>query len=194
MISFTRLVTRFPLAAVSVTFIYLIAGSRESIAQEHREQLRTKAPKQVTLTTQSRYPQVRLNRYTLICEDDLERRAEAEAVMQIKMELPRAVQTKETNRFERILARDFVFRGEDEFYGRADYIRARVNNKDTVVTADYDNVVLQFLGDMAFLTCRNTVVIEPGGPEHSLHMTWADILVKEDRQWKFRAVYLIDSK
>lgn len=195
MISFTQLMTRFLFAAVFLTLIYLIADSRESIAQEQREQLRTKAPKQVTLTTRSQYPQVRLSSYTLICEDDLERRkAEAEAVMQIKIELPRAVQTKETNRFERILARDFVFRGEDEFYGRADYIRARVNNKDTVVTADYDNVVLQFLGDMAFLTYRNTVVIEPGGPEHTLHMTWADILVKEDSQWKFRAVYLIDSK
>jgi hypothetical protein len=192
---FAGVVTRFLFAAAFVTFIYVGCGVSESIAQQHAEQLRLNAPRQVTLTTRSRYPQVRLRTYTLICDDDLDRRkVESEAVMQIKVELPRAVQTKEADRFERILARAFVFRGEDEFYGRADYIRARVNNKDTVMTADYDNVVLHFLGDMALLTYRNTVVIEPGGPEHTVRMTWADILAKEDGQWKFRAVYLIDSK
>jgi ketosteroid isomerase-like protein len=192
---FARLVTRFLFAAVFLTFIYVGCGVSKSVAQQHAEQLRVNAPRQVTLTTRSRYPQVRLSTYTLICDDDLDRKkAEAEAVMQVKTELPRAVQTKEADRFERILARDFVFHGEDEFYGRADYIRARVNNKDTVMTADYNNVVLHFLGDIAVLTYRNTVVIEPGGPEHTVHMTWADILGKEDGQWKFRAVYLIDSK
>jgi hypothetical protein len=108
--------------------------------------------------------------------------------------LPRAVQTKEADRFERILARDFVFRAADQFYGRADYIRERANNKDTVITADYENVVLQFIGDMALMTYRNIVVLEPGGPEHTAHLTWADILVKENGQWKFRAVHVIDSK
>jgi hypothetical protein len=62
------------------------------------------------------------------------------------------------------------------------------------MTADYENVVLEFVGDIALLTYRNIVVMEPGGPEHTAHMTWADILVKENGQWKFRAVHLIDSK
>jgi Domain of unknown function (DUF4440) len=192
---FTGLGTRLLFAAVSLTFIYADCAVRRSIAQRQPEQLKGNAPSQVTLTTRSQYPQVRLGKYTLICDDDCERkRAEAEAVMRVKVELPRAVQTKEPNRFERILARDFVFRAEDQFYGRADYIRARVNNKDTVMTADFDNVVLHFVADMALLTYRNTVVMEPGGPEHTVRMTWADILIKEDGQWKFRAVYLIDSK
>jgi Domain of unknown function (DUF4440) len=82
--------------------------------------------------------------------------------MQVKIELPRAVQTKEADRFDRILARNFVFRTDDQFYNRADYIRARANNKDTVRTAAYENVVLQFIGDIAFLTYRNVVVVEPG--------------------------------
>ena len=104
------------------------------------------------------------------------------------------MQTKEADRFERILARNFVFRAEDQFYGRADYIRERAKNKDTVITADYQNVVLQFIGDIALLTYRNIVVIEPGGPDNTVDMTWADVLVKEDGQWKFRAVHLIDSR
>jgi ketosteroid isomerase-like protein len=153
-----------------------------------------KRAKQVSLVTRSKYPQVRLSSYTLIADDIDARRSDAEAVMQVKMELPRAVQTKEADRFERILARNFVFRAADQFYGRADYIRERANNKDTVITADYENVVLQFIGDTAFLTYRNTVVLEPGGRENTVHMTWADILVKEDGQWKFVAVHLIDSK
>jgi hypothetical protein len=153
-----------------------------------------KRAKQVSLVTRSKYPQVRLSSYTLIADDIDARKSDAEAVMQVKIELPRAVQTKEADRFERILARNFVFRADDQFYGRAAYIRERTNNKDTVITADYENVVLQFIGEMAFLTYRNIVVLEPGAPENTAHMTWADMLVKEDGLWKFVAVHLIDSK
>ncbi len=130
--------------------------------------------------TQSKYPQVRLSSYTLIADDIDARKSDAKEVMQVKIELPRAVQTKEADRFERILARTFVFRAADQFYGRADYIQDRTHSKDTVMTADYENVVLQFIGEIAFLTYRNTVVDDPGGPENTTHMTWADILVKED--------------
>jgi hypothetical protein len=170
-------------------------GANESTSAEPaRDQPKAKPATQVTLTIRSKYPQVRLSSYTLISDDVEATKADAEAVMQVKTELPRAVQTKEADKFDRILARNFVFRANDEFYNRADYIRARVNNKDTVMTADYENVVLQFIGDIAFLTYRNIVVIQPGGPENTAHMTWADILVKEDGKWKFSAVHLIDSK
>jgi hypothetical protein len=158
------------------------------------DQPKAKRAAHATLTTRSKYPQVRLSSYTLISDDVEARKADAEAVMQVKIELPRAVQTKEADRFDRILARNFVFRSDDQFYNRADCIRERANNKDTLMTADYENVVLQFIGDIAFLTCRNIVVAEPGGPENTDHMTWADVLVKEDGQWKFSAVHLIDSK
>jgi ketosteroid isomerase-like protein len=182
-------------AAVFFTFFLAGSSANEIISEQPAEQPKAKSPRQVTLTTRSQYPQIRLGTYTLVCNDDLEaRKADAEAIMQVKIEFPRAVQTKEADRFERILAREFVFRAADEFYGRADYIRERANNKDTVMTTDYENVVLQFVGDVALLTYRNIVVMEPGGPEHTAHMTWADILVKENGQWKFRAVHLIDSK
>jgi ketosteroid isomerase-like protein len=190
------ILTKLCLAAVVLSTFFLAGcGANEVVSEHPAEQPKANSPRQVIMATRSQYPQVRLSTYTLICDDDLEaRKAEAEAVMQVKIELPRAVQTEEADRFERILARDFVFRAKDQFYDRADYIRERVNNKDTVMTADYENVVLQFVGDIAFLTYRNIVVMKPGGPEHTAHMTWADILVKENGQWKFRAVHLIDSK
>jgi hypothetical protein len=169
-------------------------GANEISVEPAADEAEAKPATQVALTTRSKYPQVRLSSYALISDDVEARKADAEAVMQVKIELPRAVQTKEADRFDRILARNFVFRADDQFYNRDDYIRARANNKDTVMTADYENVVLQFTGDIAFLTYRNIVVVEPGGPENTAHMTWADILVKEDGQWKFSAVHLIDSK
>jgi Domain of unknown function (DUF4440) len=169
-------------------------GANDRSIESSTDKAEAKPATQVTFTTRSKYPQVRLSSYTLLSDDVEARKADAEAVMQVKIELPRAVQTKEADRFDRILARNFVFRTDDQFYNRADYIRARANNKDTVRTAAYENVVLQFIGDIAFLTYRNVVVVEPGGPEHTVHMTWADILVKEDGQWKFSAVHLIDSK
>ncbi len=180
-----------------VIFLVLLVGcvAQENILAQAADKSGTTSVREMTLTTKSRYPQVRLSSYTLIYDDkEGPRKDEAEAVMQVKIELPRAVQTKDAERFGRILARDFVFRAEDQSYGRADYIRERVNNKDTVITADYENVVLQFIANVALLTYRNVVVMESGGPEHTAHMTWADILVKEGGQWKFRAVHLIDSK
>jgi ketosteroid isomerase-like protein len=184
----------FPcVATFSVFFLGCIA--QKSILAQPADQLRGNSARQMALTTKSRYPQVRLSSYTLIYDDtEKARKDDAEAVMQVKIELPRAVQTKDAERFERILAPNFVFRAEDQFYDRAHYIQERANNKDTVMTADYENVVLQFFGDVAFLTYRNIVVMQPGGPDHTARMTWADILVKEGGQWKFRAVHLIDSK
>jgi ketosteroid isomerase-like protein len=181
---------------VATLLLFLLdCVTQESILAQAIGEARADSARQITLTTKSRYPQVRLSSYTLVYdENEGPRQDEGEAVMQVKIELPRAVQTKDGERFERILARDFVFRAEDQFYGRADYIRERANNKDTVITADYENVVLQFIGNVALLTYRNIVAMEPGGPEHTVYMTWADILVKEGGKWKFRAVHLIDSK
>jgi ketosteroid isomerase-like protein len=175
---------------------FLLSGlPHKSTLAQTADQPRPTSARQMVLTTKSRYPQVRLSSYTLVYDENEEaRKDEAEAVMQVKIELPRAVQTKDAERFERILTRDFVFRAEHQFYGRADYIRERANNKDTVITADYENVVLQFIGNVALLTYRNIVAMEPGGPEHTVYMTWADVLVKEGGKWKFRAVHLIDSK
>jgi hypothetical protein len=182
-------------AAVFSTFFLAGCGTSENVSEQPAEQPKANSPRQVTLTTRSQYPQVRLSTYTLICDDDFEAtKAEAEPVMQVKIELPRAVQTKEADRFERILARDFVFRANEQFYGRADYIRERASNKDTVMTADYENVVLHFIGDICFANVSQHCRDGAGRPRAHRSYDVGGHLVKENGQWKFRAVHLIDSK
>ena len=151
------------------------------------------AMKQFKLTTQSKYPTVGLNEYTLIT-DDLERnRPEAEAAIQTKIELPHAMQTKERKDFESILSKNYVFRGPEEFYDRDGYINNRVGDPSRVKQAVYRNVVVQFVGDRALITYSNLVEDEPGGKE-VWDMTWADVLIKEDGQWKYEVVHLIEFK
>jgi len=65
---------------------------------------------QVRLVTESKYPSVRIKEYTLITTNAEAQRADAEAIMQVKMEVPRAMQTKDPAQFNRVLARDFIFR------------------------------------------------------------------------------------
>lgn len=145
------------------------------------------------LTTQSRYPSVGLREYTLIT-DDLERdRAEAEAVLQAKMELPRAMHTKEREHFEQALGRDFTLHAKDEFFSREGYIRNRVEDPSHVRRADYRNVTVQLIGDLALVTYSNVVEDEPGGRgAWKADMTWADILSKEEGRWKYVAVHQIE--
>ena len=91
-----------------------------------------------------------------------------------------------------MLARDFVFRAEDQFHNRADYIRDRTSGEDRVKTADYQNLVLQFFGEVAMLTYRNIVEDEPGGPSAwKAEMVWSEMFVKEDGRWKVSALHCI---
>jgi ketosteroid isomerase-like protein len=148
---------------------------------------------QVTLKAESPYPTVGIGTYTLITHDPDAHRRDAEAIMRVKIEWPRAMQTKEQAAFDRILARGFTFRGEAEFYGREDYIRDRVGNNVEVASAQYENLVLQFFGEVAVLTYRNTVRIkdESGNPQ-TLRMCWADTFVKEVGEWKIGGSHLIE--
>jgi Domain of unknown function (DUF4440) len=150
---------------------------------------------QVTLKAESPYPTVGIGTYTLITDDPDARRGDAEAIMRLKIEWPRAMQTKERAAFDRILAQGFTFRSERYFYGREDYIRERVGSKREVVSAQYENVVLQFFGEIGVLTYRNTVRMkdESGNPQ-TLRMSWADTFVKEDGEWKIGGSHLIESR
>lgn len=142
------------------------------------------------LTTLSKYPSVDLHEYTLITRDLERDRSEADSIIQTKMELPHAMQTKVRSDFERILARDFVFQGGDEFFDREGYIANRVADASRVKQADYRNVVVQFVSsERALVTYSNIVEDEPGGPgAWKAEMTWADIIVREDGNWKYQIV------
>jgi hypothetical protein len=148
---------------------------------------------QFKLTSVPKYPNAGLSEYVLI-SDNLERdRANAEAVIQTKVELVRAMHTKLREHFEPSLATDFVFRAEDQFFDRDAYINDRVSDSSKVKRADYRNVVVRFIGNLALVTYSNIVEDEPGGPgAWKAQMIWADILAQESGRWKFQAMHLIE--
>jgi ketosteroid isomerase-like protein len=132
----------------------------------------------------------------VLITDNLEGdRAEALAIMQLRAKLPLAVQPKDAALFDRILAPRFIYRAEDEFWNREQYIRDRVEEPEKVESARYENMVLQVFGDIAVSTYRNIVQLkDSSGKPATLHMTWASVYLKENGEWKVGAVHLIDTK
>jgi len=151
---------------------------------------------QVTLQENDQSPGITIGSYTLITDDLDAHRADAGAIMRLKREWPLAMQTKNAALFNRILARDFTFREADgRFYEREAYIRDRVEREETVASAQYENLVLQFFGPAALLTYRNTVKgRDASGRPETWYMTWADIFVQEEGEWKIGASHMIDER
>jgi ketosteroid isomerase-like protein len=139
-------------------------------------------------------PNIGINSYTLISDNAEKQRADAEAIMQVKKNFPLAVQTKDHALFERILARDFIFRGEMGIMRRDEYIKDRTSSLGKVLTADYENIALQFFGDIAVMTYRNIVkgTDEKGAPDPPEYISWMDVYVKENSEWKIGSVHVID--
>jgi hypothetical protein len=100
---------------------------------------------------------VDIDSFILITDDIEADREDAKEIMEIKRKWPLAMQTKDRNLFNEILAKDFTFRSVDEFYYREDYIHDRVQSPVIVDTAQYQNLVLQFFNETALLTYRNIV-------------------------------------
>ena len=93
---------------------------------------------------------------------------------------------------------DFVdhFRGEGEegLLRRDDYINNRVQSQGAIGFVQYENMVLQFIGDTAVITYRNVLKNKDanGQPDDTEYISWADIYVKEEGEWKIGAVHVID--
>ena len=150
---------------------------------------------QISIKYETGNPNIGISSYTLISINAEAQRAEAEAVMHVKKNFPLAVQTKDRALFEKILARDFVFRGESGMLRREGYINNRTDpSQGKVLTADYENIVLQFFGDIAVMTYRNIVkgTNDRGQPDPSEYISWADIYVEENGRWKIGSVHVID--
>lgn len=143
-----------------------------------------------------RVPGVTLDAYTLIAGDSAAYHQRAEAVMAVKLAWPLAVRTKDAALFDRILARDFTLREADgTLYDRKTYIRDRVHSPERVVAVRYENVVLQFFGPLALITYRNVLDHrDPTGSADPLRLTWADIFVEENGNWRIGASHLIDER
>lgn len=151
---------------------------------------------QITIPNERRVPGVDLSGYTLITSNSEADRREAEAILEVKVSWPRAMQTKDAAMFDRILARDFTFREADgRLFERDAYIRDRVQRSATVVSAKYENVVLQLFGHMAVMTYRNVVSgTDAAGKRETWHMSWADVFVREDGRWKIAASQMVSER
>jgi ketosteroid isomerase-like protein len=151
---------------------------------------------QVTIPNERRVPGVDLSAFTLITSNREADRREAEAILEVKVSWPRAMQTKDASMFDRILARDFTFREADgRLFERAAYIRDRIQRSETVASARYENVVLQLFGNMAVMTYRNVVSgTDADGKRETWHMSWADVFVREDGRWKIAASHMVSER
>ena len=117
------------LVAVIVIFTMSFGFARANEPQ-HRQH------EQLTIEVDRPSPTIDISSYTLITNNAERDRREATELMRVKADLPRAVQTKDKALFESILARDFTFRGENQWYERDAYIQARVESRARVVNLD----------------------------------------------------------
>jgi ketosteroid isomerase-like protein len=116
----------------------------------------------------------------------------AEEVMEVKKKWPLAMQKKDRNLFEDILAKDFTFRAGNEFYNRKEYIQDRIKTSIIVDTALYENLVLQFFDNTALLTYRNIVTGKDSiGVPEVWQYSWADVYMQENGKWKIAGSHLI---
>ena len=148
---------------------------------------------QLTIRNERRVPGVELSTYTLITRNPEADRQEAEAILEVKVSWPRAMRTKDAALFDEILARAFTFREADgRLLERDAYIRDRVHRAEAVAAVRYENVVLQFFGQLAVLSYRNVVSgTDAGGKPETWHMSWVDVFVREDSRWKIGASHLV---
>jgi hypothetical protein len=177
-------------AAITVS---LLAISLIGCAEDRTET--NSRHRQVKISVDRPSPNVDITSYVLVTDDITRDRSNAEVIMRLKEDFPLAMQTKDRALFDRILSRNFTFGGSDEFWEREDYIRNRVERPETVESARYENLVLQFFGDVAVLTYRNAVRVRDAGDKaETFYMSWADVYVKEGSDWKIGAVHLIEQK
>jgi ketosteroid isomerase-like protein len=116
----------------------------------------------------------------------------AKGIMEAKRNWPLAMQNKDRNLFEDILAKGFSFRAGNEFWNRKEYIEDRVKTPIIVDTAQYENLVLQFFGNTALLTYRNIITGKDSiGVDEKWQYSWADVYTQEKGKWKIAGSHLI---
>ena len=177
-----------PLRAVAGSLLLILLNCASALAKEPE----ARGHEQIVIQTGEQARGIDIDSYTLITNDPERDRLDAADIMRVKAAWPRAMQTKDKALFESILARDFTFRAEDEWYERDAYIRNRVESHERVMAVRYENLVLQSFGQLAVLTYRNVVKhTDATGKPDTLHLSWADIFVREQGTWRIRASHLI---
>jgi len=149
----------------------------------------------LVISEDSSTPSVDISKYTLVSHQQKDRRNDAREILQVKRKWPLAMQSLNPLAFDSILSKNFIFKGGDQIFTRADYIKNRTTPAEWIITfVKYDNVTLQFFGDTGILsyvnqiTNKNTIT---GAIEYE-HISWVDIYVIEDGKWKIGAAHSID--
>ena len=149
--------------------------------------------KLVYIKTDLNTPTARIDTLTLITNNILRDSVNAQAIIHAKVLLPLAMQKHNTVLFDSVLAKDFIYHGEEAFFNRQEYIHNRVNGKWTITDVQYENVVLEFYSDIAVLSYRNVVkeTDEFGKPQTYVWF-WMDIWVNEKGNWKLKELRAIN--
>jgi len=140
-------------------------------------------------------PTVDIKNFQLITNNTEVDSANAKEIMEVKRKLPLAMQKKDSVLFNEILAKEFTMRGEKEFFNRSDFIKNRITGTWTIDTVKYENLTLQFFGEVAVLTYRNILDgTDDFGKADIEYYSWADIYIKENGKWKIGGIHNIDSR
>lgn len=140
-------------------------------------------------------PTVDIDKYTLIQMKDEDRSKDVDQILDLKQKWPLVMQSPSRAGFDTILSENFTFTGEGKLLNREDYIEDRTKMSDWKITyVKYDNLILQFFGKVALLTYRNTVTNENVITKEIEieHISWADIYVVENSNWKIGSTQVID--
>lgn len=184
-----------PVLFLSVTIFFLLGGcgikkenSKHSAAEGHPAVMSEIEEKNLT-------PTVDIEKYVLVGPPGDERHKDATEIADLKRKWPLAMQSQNVAAFDSILSADFVFTGDGQVLNRQDYIEDRTAPSEwKIIHVKYDNLVLQFFGDMALLTYRNRVTNENTSTKavEIEYISWADIYRKEKGKWKINAAHVVD--
>ena len=138
---------------------------------------------------------VDIDKYTLISSSNDNRKNEAAEILAVKRKWPLAMQSPSTSAFDAILSKNFIFTGDGDLLNRKEYIKNRTSPSEWKIThVKYENMTLQFFGDIALLTYRNIVTNENKNTKaiEIEYISWADVYKKEQSEWKIDAAHVVD--
>lgn len=140
-------------------------------------------------------PTVDLAKYKLVTDAAHDRKADAAEILKLKRKWPLAMQSKKAADFDSILSQNFTYKDHEFFFNRKEYIESRIKQDEWIIThVKYENVSLQFAGNIGILTYKNRVTnrsLKTGETEYE-KITWMDLYEKENGRWKIAAAHAID--
>ena len=142
-------------------------------------------------------PTVDIENYNLVLKTEENRKKDAEEILRLKRNWPKVMQSPTFKGLDTLLSKDFTFVDNGRLFNKVAYIEDRIKPSDWKIThVKYDNLSLQFFGEIALLTYRNHVKNEHIKTKEIEieHINWTDVYVKENDKWKIRSAHVIDIK